>query len=305
MSTTIGTEHRNPASAALDEMSVADIVATMNEADRSVPAAIEAARGQIAAAISAAEPLFNDGGRLVYVGAGTSGRLGVLDASECPPTFHTDPGRVVGLIAGGRTALVDAVEGAEDDADRGAADIDALNIGAGDTVVGLAASGRTPYVIGALDRAAELGAVTVAVSCNAGAELSRHARWPIELNTGPEVLTGSTRLKAGSAQKQVLNMISTALMVRSGRTYGNLMVDVQATNSKLRDRATRLVALIAEVDDGTATAALQSADWEVKTAVVVLRCGDSVPAARQRLAAAHGRLARAIDLPSSRHPALR
>ncbi len=304
MSTTPGTERSNPASAALDEMSVAQIVATMNAADRTVPAAIDAARDAVAAAIAAAEPLFNAGGRLVYVGAGTSGRLGVLDAAECPPTFHTDPGRVIGVIAGGPTALVDAVEGAEDDAGRGAADLTALRVGDRDTVVGLAASGRTPYVIGALDRAAELGALTIAVSCNTGAELSAHARHAIELETGPEVLTGSTRLKAGSAQKQVLNMISTALMVRSGRTYGNLMVDVQATNAKLRDRATRLVALIAEVDACDARSVLAEADWEVKTAVVMVRRHETVIAARARLDAAGGRLADAIDLPSSRHPAL-
>lgn len=304
MNTDLGTERRNPSSAGLDEMSVAGIVATMNAADRGVPAAIEAARDAITAAVASAEPGFTAGGRLIYVGAGTSGRLGVLDAAECPPTFHTDPGRVVGLIAGGSRALIDPVEGAEDDADQGAADVAALDVGDGDTVVGLAASGRTPYVIGALDRAAELGALTVAVSCNVGAELSRHARHAIELDTGPEVLTGSTRLKAGSAQKQVLNMISTALMVRSGRTYGNLMVDVRASNSKLRDRATRLVVLIAEVDAAAARAALIAADWEVKTAVVMLRRGEPVDAARVRLAAVHGRLAEAIDLPSSRHPGL-
>lgn len=300
-----GTESPNPASAALDEMSVADIVATMNEADRRVPEAIAAVRDRIAAAIAAAEPLFAGGGRLIYVGAGTSGRLGVLDAAECPPTFHTDPSRVVGLIAGGRTALVDAVEGAEDDRDAGAADVAELAVGAGDVLVGLAASGRTPYVIGALDRAREAGALTIALSCNTDAELSAHADHPIEVDTGPEVITGSTRLKAGSAQKQVLNMISTALMVRSGRTYGNLMVDVQATNSKLRARATRLVALIAEVDQRQAAQALAECGYEVKTATVMLRMGEPVDAARSRLDRVGGRLADAIELPSSQHPALR
>jgi N-acetylmuramic acid 6-phosphate etherase len=301
----IGTEARNPASAALDEMTVDDIVTTMNEADQGVPGAIRAALSQIAVAIAAAEPLFNDGGRLIYVGAGTSGRLGVLDAAECPPTFHTDPSRVVGLIAGGQIALVDAVEGAEDDVEAGAAEIAGLAVGRGDIVVGLAASGRTPYVIGALDRARDLGALTIALSCNIDAALSAHAAYPIEVHTGPEVLTGSTRLKAGSAQKQVLNMISTALMVRSGRTYGNLMVDVRATNAKLRTRATRLVALIAEVDEPQALAALESCAFEVKTATVMLRMGESADKARQRLAEVGGRLAAAIQLPSSAHPALR
>lgn len=302
--TVSSTERPNPASAALDEMSPAEIVATMNAADFAVPEAIQRAQAAIAAAIAAAEPLFTDGGRLLYVGAGTSGRLGVLDAAECPPTFHTDPSRVVGLIAGGPTALVDAVEGAEDNAELGAADLAGIGIGAGDVVVGIAASGRTPYVIGALDAASANGALTVSVSCNVDAELSQHATYPIELATGPEVLTGSTRLKAGTAQKQVLNMISTALMVRSGRTYGNLMVDVQATNSKLRARAARLVGTIAEVDERIAVDALEACQYEVKTAVVMLRRGDGVDAARSRLDAAAGRLAIAIDLPSSRHPGL-
>ena len=257
MTELMATERSNPASLALDEMSVSDIVTTMNEADFSVPQAIQRALPQIAAAIAAAEPLFNAGGRLIYVGAGTSGRLGVLDASECPPTFHTDPDRVIGLIAGGPTALVTAVEGAEDDRAQGAADLNAVGVGPIDIVVGLAASGRTPYVIGALDLAHEVGALAVALSGNVGAEMSQHADHAIEIDAGPEVLTGSTRLKAGSAQKQVLNMISTALMVRSGRTYGNLMVDVQATNAKLRQRATRLVMLIGEVDEPTAVLALE------------------------------------------------
>ncbi|GAB3924544.1 N-acetylmuramic acid 6-phosphate etherase [Microlunatus endophyticus] len=304
MTQLIGTERPNPDSGALDEMSVQAIVTTMNDADFSVPEAVRRALPQITAAIAAAEPLFTAGGRLIYAGAGTSGRLGVLDAAECPPTFHTDPGRVVGLIAGGPTALVTAVEGAEDDSSRGAADLDAIGVGGRDIVVGLAASGRTPYVLGALDHAREAGALTISLSCNTGAAASAHADWPIEVDTGPEVLTGSTRLKAGSAQKQVLNMISTALMVRSGRTYGNLMVDVQATNAKLRVRATRLVMSIGEVDEPTAVAALESAGYEVKTAIVMVRSDIDAEQARQRLAAAGGRLALAIGLPSSQHPGL-
>lgn len=299
------TETLNQTSLALDEMSVDEVVATMSDADFAVPQAISQARPAIAAAISAAEPGFLDGGRVIYIGAGTSGRLGVLDAAECPPTFHTDPNRVVGVIAGGPTALVDAVEGAEDDPDQGGQDISTCGVGPDDVVVGLAASGRTPYVAGALKTARAAGAVTVALTCNPHAELSGIAQYAIELDTGPEVLTGSTRLKAGSAQKQVLNMISTTLMVRAGRTYGNLMVDLNPTNQKLRARAARLVSLIAETDESAAASALDRSDWEVKTAVVMLRCGDDAAAARRRLAQAFGRLAVAIDLPSSRHPAMR
>jgi N-acetylmuramic acid 6-phosphate etherase len=300
----LATETPNHASAALDEMSTADAVATMNDADFAVPEAIRQARGQIAAAISAAEAGFVRGGRLIYVGAGTSGRLGVLDAAECPPTFHTEPDRVVGLIAGGPAALMEAVEGAEDDTQAGATDIAALEPGPGDAVIGIAASGRTPYVIGALRHARTAGAVTISLSCNLGAELSGIAEHAIELDTGPEVLTGSTRLKAGSAQKQVLNMFSTILMVRAGRTYANLMVDLHPTNAKLRLRAVRLVELIGEVDEPAATHALAQCAWEVKTAVVMLRCRLDPDAARRRLAEVSGSLAEAIDLPSSQHPGL-
>lgn len=300
----LGTEQSDRRYGRLDEMSVGEIVAAMNSADRDVPRAIAKAHGAITAAISAAEPAFGAGGRLVYVGAGTSGRLGVLDAAECPPTFHTAPGRVVGLIAGGRRALVDAVEGAEDDVESGAADVAGLDVGPNDTVVGLAASGRTPYVRGALVEARRRGAVTVAISCNSPAELSRFVQHPIELPVGPEVVAGSTRLKAGSAQKQVLNMISTTLMVRTGRTYGNLMVDMAATNDKLRERAVAMVCTIADVTAKEAEAALDEAGLEVKTATVMLMQHEDVEQARQRLVEAGGRLGVAIGVPSSQHPAL-
>lgn len=288
----------------LDEMSVAQIVDTMTEAAQAVPKAVAAVAPQINAAIEAAEAGFAAGGRLIYVGAGTSGRLGVLDASECPPTFHTDPSRVVGLIAGGRTALVDSVEGAEDDEAGGARDLIALAPTAIDTVVGIAASGRTPYVRGALVTARERGAVTIALSCNSPAELSQYADHPIEAMPGPEVIAGSTRLNAGSVQKLVLNMISTILMVRTGRTYGNLMVDMQATNAKLRQRAIRLVSTIAQVETGPAEKALDAADQEVKTASVMITRGVGPDKARELLAEADGRLGVAIGLPSSQHPAL-
>ena len=276
--------------AQLDEMSVAEITAAMNQLDFAVPVAIRQALPAITAAIEAAEPGFAAGGRLVYVGAGTSGRLGVLDAAECPPTFHTDPDRVVGVIAGGPDALVAAVEGAEDDSAAGAGAVDALDVGPLDTVVGVAASGRTPYVLGALERARQREAVTVSLSCVSSAELSRVAAWPIEIPVGPEIIAGSTRLKAGTVTKQVLNMISTALMVRTGRTYGNLMVEVAATNAKLRARATGLVVQIAGVDPDTARSALESAGLEVKTAVVMLLREVDATTARELLEAAGGRL---------------
>ncbi|WP_152360714.1 N-acetylmuramic acid 6-phosphate etherase [Microlunatus speluncae] len=300
----LGTEAYDRRYGLLDEMSVAQIVDTMTEAAQAVPKAVAAVAPQINAAIEAAEPGFAAGGRLIYVGAGTSGRLGVLDASECPPTFHTDPTRVVGLIAGGRTALVDSIEGAEDDDAAGAADVAALELTPLDTVVGIAASGRTPYVRGALVRARERGAVTIALSCNSPAELSEFADHPIEAMPGPEVIAGSTRLNAGSVQKLVLNMISTILMVRTGRTYGNLMVDMQATNAKLRQRAIRLVSTIAQVDAEPAETALDAANQEVKTASVMITRGVSPDKARELLAEADGRLGIAIGLPSSQHPAL-
>ena len=283
---------------------MAEIVAAMHAHDASVPAAVQRALPAITAAIEAAEAGFLAGGRLIYVGAGTSGRLGVLDASECPPTFHTDPSRVVGVIAGGSRALVDAVEGAEDDSAAGASAVGALAVGEGDTVVGVAASGRTPYVRGALVEARRRGAVTVALSCRRPAELSGSADYAIEVDVGPELIRGSTRLKAGTAQKLVLNLVSTTLMARLGRTYGNLMVDVAATNDKLRARAADLVATIAEVDLPTATAALRAADFEVKTATVMLVRGEDAAAARARLDLGGGRLAAAIGVPSSQHPAL-
>ena len=294
-----------PDEAQLDEMSVAAITSRMNELDFAIPVAIHGALPAITAAVEAAEVGFAAGGRLIYVGAGTSGRLGVLDASECPPTFHTDPSRVVGVIAGGPRALVDAVEGAEDDREAGAAAVRALTLDPLDTVVGLAASGRTPYVRGALLEAHRNGAVTVSLSCVTPAELSALADYPIEVPVGPEILSGSTRLKAGTAQKQVLNMISTALMVRVGRTYGNLMVEVSASNAKLRSRAVDLVRRIADVDEQRAVEALGAADQEVTTATVMLVRGEDAAHARARLKAVGGRLGPAIGISSSRHPGLR
>lgn len=228
------TETRNEASMTLDQMSVQEAIALMNQEDRRVPEAIEQVLPQIEAAIKLIVKSFNQDGRLIYMGAGTSGRLGVLDAAECVPTFSTPPEMVVGLIAGGEKAMLSAVEGAEDSAEFGRDDLKELKLTDKDTVVGIAASGRTPYVKGGLAYAQEVGASTVSVACNKGAEISEYSQVAIEVDAGAEVLTGSTRLKAGTAQKLILNMLSTVSMVQIGKVYKNLMVDVQPTNEKLR-----------------------------------------------------------------------
>lgn len=288
------TEQADPRYAHLDEASVIELAALMNEADASVPAAIGAAMGAIVPAIEAITARLAQGGRLRYVGAGTAGRLGVLDASECPPTFGVSPDLVQGIIAGGPEAITDAVEGAEDDLDAGVRAIAADAIGPTDAVVGIAASGRTPFVIGALREARSRGALTVALSCNTHAPISREAELAIEIPVGPEVLAGSTRLKAGTAQKLVLNMISTIAMVRLGKTWGNLMVDLRATNEKLRERAIRIVVQVTGASREAAIAALEAADWEVKPAALMVGGGLPVDAARRRLAV-DGRLRRALE----------
>jgi N-acetylmuramic acid 6-phosphate etherase len=235
------------------------------------------------------------GGRLVYLGAGTSGRLGVLDAAECPPTFGTSPELVIGLLAGGDEAMFHAVEGAEDSGERAVADLERIGFGAKDVLVGIAASGRTPYVIAGLGHARRFGAATVSIACNPGAEVSRAAQVSIELDNGPEVLTGSTRLKAGTSQKLVLNMISTAAMVRLGKVYGNLMVDVQPTNEKLVDRAVRIVAEATGCPEDEAQRALDASDGHAKTAIVMILRGVGAAEARERLARADGFVRRAIS----------
>jgi N-acetylmuramic acid 6-phosphate etherase len=288
------TEQADPRYATIDRASVAELALLMNDADSSVPAAIRTAMPQIMPAIEAVAERLARGGRLVYVGAGTAGRIGVLDASECPPTFGTPPDQVVGIIAGGQAAMFAAQEGAEDDAAAGAAIMVELGIGASDAVVGIAASGRTPYVIAALRAARARGAATIALSCNLDTPLSREAELPIEVPVGPEVLAGSTRLKAGTAQKLVLNMISTIAMVRLGKTWGNLMVDLRATNAKLRERAIRIVQAVTKADRQTAEAALREADWEVKPAILIIERGVDVAEARRRLSE-HGRLRDALE----------
>jgi N-acetylmuramic acid 6-phosphate etherase len=288
------TESADPRFAGIDTMSVADLAATMNAADASVPGAVARALPWITAAIEATAERMEAGGRLVYVGAGTPGRLGVLDASECPPTFSTPPEQVFAIIAGGESAIVSPCEGAEDDEAAGVAAIEAAGIGPLDTVVGVASSGRTPYVVAAVRRAGELGALTVGLACNAGTPLGGVAEHAIEVLVGPEVVSGSTRLKAGTAQKLVLNMFSTIVMVRLGKTYGNLMVDVKATNGKLRERAVRIVRTITGTGRDEALAVLDRNGFNVKQAVVASRFDLSPQDAAARLARSGGRLRAAL-----------
>ncbi|MFD9372094.1 N-acetylmuramic acid 6-phosphate etherase [Streptomyces sp. NPDC060020] len=291
---TLTTEAFRQDLAEIDRLSTLDIARTMNAEDATVPAAVAAQLPHIAAAIDAIAVRMARGGRLVYAGAGTAGRMGVLDASECPPTFNTDPADVVGLIAGGPSAMVKSVEGAEDSPELAAADLTALGIGPDDTVVGISASGRTPYAIGAVAFARTRGALTVGLSCNAGSALAAAAEHGIEVVVGPELLTGSTRLKAGTAQKLVLNLISTITMIRLGKTYGNLMVDMRSSNEKLRARARRIVALATGAPDAEIEAALAATGGEVKNAVLVILGGVDGPKAAELLAASHGHLRAAL-----------
>lgn len=290
----LATEQSNPRSAALDTLSSLEIVQVMNAEDQQVAAAVHSQLPAVAAAVEAITARLQGGGRLFYIGAGTSGRLGALDAAECPPTFGTPPELVQALIAGGPSALTQAIEGAEDDADAGRRDLLAAGVGAQDAVVGLSASGRAPYVLGALAAARIAGAVTIGVCCVPQSALSDRCDVVIAPLVGPEVLTGSTRLKAGTAQKLVLNMLSTATMVRLGKCYGNLMVDLRATNSKLRDRAARIVSSVTECGYEEAWAALEAAAFETKVAIVMVECRLGRPAAERRLSAAGGHLRRAL-----------
>lgn len=278
----------------LDRRPTDELVRTLVEGQRAAQSAVEAAVPAIAAAADAIAARLLRGGRLFYVGAGTSGRLAILDASECPPTFNTSPELVVALIAGGPAAVQEAVEGAEDDADAGATDLRARDLGANDAVVGIAASGRTPYVIGALRYAREVGSHTVAIVNNARSVLADVADIAIELLTGPEVIAGSTRLCAGTAQKIALSTLSTAVMVRLGKTYGPYMVDVRATNEKLRRRALRMVQQITGADETASAAALEATQGRVKPAVVMLLGGCDADEAERMLAATGGRVREAL-----------
>lgn len=287
------TEARNPASERIDELSTVEMLRVINAADAEITAAVASEVPSIAQAVDAIAERIGQGGRLFYIGAGTSGRLGVLDASECPPTFSVSPELVQGIIAGGDSALRTSSEKAEDDPGQGAADLLARGFTAIDTVVGIAASGRTPYVLGAMEYARGLGALTIGLSCVPGSRLAFAAEIAITPATGPEVITGSTRMKAGTATKLVLNMLSTGVMIRTGHVYGNLMVNVQPTNAKLVDRAERIIAAATGCDAATAAGLLQEAG-SVKTAVVMRRLGLAREQAEAKLAAANGRLRDAL-----------
>lgn len=284
------TEQPNPQTQNLDQMNATAILRLMNAEDQRVPQAIEAVIPQIARAVEVVRTQLMMDGRLFYVGAGTSGRLGVLDAVECVPTFGTEPHTVQGIIAGGDRAFVQAVEGAEDDRQAGADDLQARSLTASDVVVGIAASGHTPYVLGAIDYAKQVGAPTIGIACNKPAPLLTAADLPIGVIVGAEVLTGSTRLKAGTAQKLVLNMISTASFALSGKVYGNLMVDVQVTNDKLKRRAQSIISTITGTDAETARDLLSAADNDVKVAIVMHLRDVDAETARQLLHTARGYL---------------
>jgi N-acetylmuramic acid 6-phosphate etherase len=292
------TERRNPRTADIDLASPLEIVDLMTAEDRSVAEAVATQREPIARAVALIETAFREGHRLLYAGAGTSGRLGVLDASECPPTFGSDPALVRGIIAGGTAAMFRSQEGAEDAPEGGHADLEAEGLVAGDVVVGIAASGTTPYVRGALAYARAIGARTVLVACSPPPpELAETLDVLILPITGPEVVTGSTRLKAGTATKMVLNMLTTGAMIRVGKTYGNLMVDLQATNAKLRDRAERLLMVTCALSRDEARRALDAADGRVKVAIVMRQLGLDVATALARLDAAGGVVRRVLPGP--------
>ncbi|MCU0980045.1 MAG: N-acetylmuramic acid 6-phosphate etherase [Pirellulaceae bacterium] len=289
------TEARNPASEQIDRLSALEIVQLMNAEDCRVPLAVGQVAAAVAAAVEGIAERMRRGGRLIYLGAGTSGRLGVLDASECPPTFNSRPWQVVGLIAGGPTALTRAVEGAEDRPETAIEDLQRVNLSGDDAVVGIATSGRTPYVVGGLRYAGQIGALTVGLTCNADSELTAVARQMIVPVVGPEVISGSTRLKAGTATKLVLNMLTTGVMVKLGKTYGNLMVDLQTTNQKLTHRSRRIVGQLTGVSDDQASALLQRCGGDTKTAIVAQLRGVSPQEAQRLLAAAGGQLRGALE----------
>ena len=282
------TEKRNPNTMHLDQMSVGQVLELMNKEDQQVPEVIAEALGQIEAAVETIIQSLKAGGRLIYFGAGTSGRLGVLDAAECVPTFGVSPDLVVGLIAGGDKAMVEAVEGAEDSLTLAEEDFKKLNLNANDTVVGIAASGRTPYVIGGLQYAQSIGAKTVSIACNKEAKISGFAQIPIEVDCGPEVLTGSTRLKAGTAQKLILNMLSTVSMIGIGKVYQNLMVDVQATNEKLEERSKRIIMAATECSYEEAASYFEAANHKVKVAIVMILTNLDATEASRKINAANG-----------------
>ena len=289
------TEQPNMASVEIDQMTSLDIVRMMNAEDAVVAAAVAKELPSIAAAVEAIAARLRNGGRLIYLGAGTSGRLGALDAIECPPTFGISPDRIIGCIAGGSFALSQAAEDLEDSAEAGSADIERLNAGNADVLVGITASGRTPYVLGAVASARERGVMVIGLACNANTPLHDVVDIMIAPDVGPEIIAGSTRLKAGTAQKMALNMLSTATMVRLGKTFGNLMVDVRATNDKLRQRALSILAQATGLPRARCEEELAAANGELKTAILSVRAELTPVAARERLARHHGVLRAALE----------
>jgi N-acetylmuramic acid 6-phosphate etherase len=297
------TEQRNPASERLDEVSTLEMLAIINREDARVAAAIDRCLPEVARAVELAEAAFRGGGRLFYLGAGTSGRLGILDASECPPTFGTEPGLVQGLIAGGAEAVFRAIEGAEDRREAAATDLRDRSLSAADLVVGIAASGVTPYVLGGLEYARRCGCGTVFLTCSPSTAAAVDADVRIVPEVGPEVITGSTRMKAGTATKMVLNMITTGAMVRWGKTYGNLMVDLQPRNAKLRDRSVRILAALAALEPGAAADRLAEAGGDLKLALVAALTGLGLDEARRELARCGGAVKAAVRASRPRGPA--
>lgn len=291
----LATEAINPATAEIDRMSPLEIVQAINAEDAKVAQAVEHELPAIARAIEGIAARMRQGGRLIYIGAGTSGRLGILDASECPPTFGTSPDQIVGLIAGGPIATANAVEDAEDNPAAGQAELEQLQISQLDTIVGIAASGRTPYVLGAITYAKAQGALTIGIACNAQTPLEQAVEIMIAPMVGPEALTGSTRLKSGTAQKMVLNMLSTGAMILLGKTFGNLMVDVVATNYKLEQRATKIVQIATGLSKDEAATLLRNVDGETKTAIIVGLTNVSPEAARTHLATHHSILRTTLE----------
>ena len=292
------TEQPNATSADIDTLSTMEIVQLMNAEDRKVAAAVELESVVIAKAVDAISARISKGGRLVYLGAGTSGRLGVLDASECPPTFNTPPEMVIGIIAGGVKALTSAIEGAEDDSESAIVDLKARELSNRDVLVGIATSGRTPYVIGGLRYAQKIGAYAIGLTCNPDSELNHCSDIVIAPVVGPEVISGSTRLKAGTATKMVLNILTTATMVLLGKTYGNWMVDLRATNVKLKARSVRIVAAITGLSEQQAAEQLTLCNGEVKTAIVAAKRSVGAVEARSLLVRSAGKLRLALEMPA-------
>jgi len=293
----LATEQRNPHSMEIDACSTKEILRIINEEDKLVPLAVEKELPFIESAVELIVKAFKNGGKLFYFGAGTSGRIGVVDASECPPTYGTPPEMVQGFIAGGKEAMFVSQEGAEDHEENGASDVVKANVSAKDVVCGIAASKRTPYVLGAVKKAKELGATTLYVTCNPRSKFDiKEVDIAICPYVGPEVVMGSTRMKSGTAQKLVLNMLTTASMIRLGKVYENMMIDLQMTNKKLVERAKRIVMTITGVDYETATSFLVKADWHVKTALVMIKANVSVDEAGKRLTLAEGFVRKAIEI---------